>query len=360
MSTNSSKKVIMHVLCSNRYSGAENVVCQIINMFRTNPDYEMVYCSPDGEICDALEERGVCFFPIQRVSVPELKKAIASINPTIIHAHDMRAGFMAALACGRIPLISHVHNNNFDSRKPTLKAVLYSYSAHKAKHIFWVSQSSFDGYCFHKGLEEKSTVLYNVIDSKQLVEKAQMAEHQECYDIVYLGRLTPQKKPQRLVGVLWQIIQKNDGIRAAIIGTGELEEETKALIAQNSLEHNVHMLGFISNAYGILRNAKLMIMTSRWEGTPMCALEAIALGVPIVSTPTDGLKELVEDGMTGYLSDEDENLAEACLNVCGNAVLRKKISDNTLASAKGKLNVDTYRKKLQVVYENVIDAKVTQ
>lgn len=44
----------------------------------------------------------------------------------------------------------------------------------------------------------------------------------------------------------------------------------------------------------------MMIMTSLWEGTPMCALEALAMGIPIVSTPVDGLCDLIENGKNGF------------------------------------------------------------
>ena len=138
------------MLCSNCYSGAENVICQIINMFKCNDQYEFIYASPDGPIKEALYERGVTFAPMTTASLSEFIRVIKNVKPTIIPAHDMRAGFLAALICRDIPLISHIHNNNFDSQKPTAKAFLYRYAAIKAKHIFWVSQSSFNGYYFHK------------------------------------------------------------------------------------------------------------------------------------------------------------------------------------------------------------------
>lgn len=104
-------------------------------------------------------------------------------------------------------------------------------------------------------------------------------------------------------------------MKAAIIGTGDLETETKQAIAEYHAEHSIDMLGYSSNPYGAMKQAKILIMTSRWEGLPMCALEAMALGVPIVSTPTDGLKEIVDDGKTGYLSDDDDVLIEHCTDV---------------------------------------------
>ena len=87
---------ILHILTSNRFSGAENVVCQIIGMMKDEPDVEMRYCSPDGQIREALAEREITFAPISELSVSEVKRAIKETKPDIIHAHDMRASFVAA------------------------------------------------------------------------------------------------------------------------------------------------------------------------------------------------------------------------------------------------------------------------
>lgn len=344
---------ILHILNTNRFSGAENVVCQIIGMMKDVPEIEMIYCSLDGQIRETLSERGIVFSPVQSMSVREVKRVIKEEKPDIIHAHDMRAGFMAALSCGNIPLVSHIHNNAFDSRKPTLKAILYRYAAKKAKHIFWVSSSSFSGYYFHKGLEEKSSVLYNVIDMGELNEKSQVAENKNNYDIVYLGRLTYPKNPQRLISVLEKIIYKNSDVTVALIGTGELESEVTNLIKVKGLNKNIHYLGFINNPYGILAHAKVMLMTSRWEGTPMCALEAMTLGVPIVSTPTDGMKDLIDNGKNGYLSDKDEDLVKHVIEIIEDDCLQHRFSENILDKAREYNNLRKYRKSLLDVYNTL-------
>ena len=342
-------KTVLHILPSNSFSGAENVVCQIIKMF-SGSDYKMYYCSPDGRIRDALEENNIDFLPLREFSVKELKRVISETKPDIIHAHDMRAGFYVSLACGKIPFVSHVHNNNFDSRGLSLKSLLFYHAAKKAKHIFWVSESSFEGYKFHDRFKDKSSVLYNVIDKAALIKKMETDTGEYDFDIAYVGRLTEPKDPIRLMNVFAEIIKMAPDVKIAVAGTGDMAEQTKSFAKQLSITDNVKFLGFMSNPYKLLYSSKLMIMTSRWEGTPMCALEAMALGVPIVSTPTDGLCELVDDGKTGFLSSDDAVLAEKCTDIIKNAGLRQTLSENTLKKADELLLIPAYKATLDEVY----------
>lgn len=342
-------KTVLHILPSNSFSGAENVVCQIIKMF-SGSDYKMYYCSPDGRIRDALEENNIDFLPLREFSVKELKRVISETKPDIIHAHDMRAGFYVSLACGKIPFVSHVHNNNFDSRGLSLKSLLFYHAAKKAKHIFWVSESSFEGYKFHDRFKDKSSVLYNVIDKAALIKKMETDSSEYDFDIAYVGRLTEPKDPIRLMNVFAEIIKMAPDVKIAVAGTGDMAEQTKSFAEQLKIIDNVKFLGFMSNPYKLLYSSKLMIMTSRWEGTPMCALEAMALGVPIVSTPTDGLCELVNDGKTGFLSSDDAVLAEKCTDIIKNAGLRQTLSENTLKKADELLLIPAYKAALDEVY----------
>ena len=78
----------------------------------------------------------------------------------------------------------------------------------------------------------------------------------------------------------------------------------------------------------MVHDTKAMILTSRWEGTPMCALEAMALGTPVVSTPSDGMKDLIDDGINGYLTDDDAVMAEKLLRIMNDAEHRKMLSEN--------------------------------
>lgn len=340
---------VLHVLTTDRYSGAENVVCQIIRLLKPY-GIEGFYCSLDGPIRKSVSEKGIEFVPMEKISCSKLKNAIKEIKPDIVHAHDMRAGFISSLVCGQVPFVSHIHNNNFDSRKTSIKTVLYYFAAIKAKHIFWVSRSAFEGYKYHDRLRDKSSVLYNVIDISEIEKKALNGGGDVSYDAVFLGRLTFQKNPHRLLIVFSKAVQKDSLLKIAIVGTGELEGEIKALAKELKITDNVTFSGFMDNPYGLLKKSRVMLMTSRWEGTPMAALEAMALGVPIVSTPTDGMVDVVKDGTTGFLSDEDEELAGYLLKIVHDRELHDRLSGESICRARELMDTESYGNKIRDVY----------
>ena len=340
---------VLHVLNSRIYSGAEKVVCQIVHMFAG--EVEMVYCSPYSEIVESmLQQEKVTYLPVNDLVPGELARIIREQKPDIIHAHDMRASFVSALCCGSIPLISHIHNNAYDSRGLSLKSIAYLLAGFRAKHILWVSRSSFEGYFFHKLFAKKSSVLFNIIDLQQVYDKRDQDEAKYSFDAIYIGRLTYQKNPQRLMQLCAMMKQRKPDIQLAVVGTGELEAETKALCAQLGLQDNVRFLGFQSNPMKMLACSKCLILPSRWEGTPMCALEAMALGVPVVSTPTDGLVDLLDEGENGFLSDDDAVLSQKVVALATDSALRESMSRSAADKAIRINDVADYKHAISQWY----------
>lgn len=346
------KKIkVLHLLVSRTYNGAENVVCQIADLFKKDDSIEIVYCSLDGPVREALDERGIEFVPVDSLSVKDIRKVVKKVSPTIIHAHDMRANVLAYLSRTGIPVISHIHNNNFDSRGLSLKSLLFYAAAHKAKHIFWVSKTSFDGYYFKKSLSQKSEILYNVINVNNLNNKVTQDTNNYDYDFVYLGRLTYQKNPERLIDIMEKTIKKNPKIKFAILGDGDLTEVVENLIQTKQLNKQIAYLGFSNNPYKILKCSKGMLMSSRWEGLPMCALESIALGVPVISTPADGLKEIIVNDENGFLSENDDEIVNRLLKLYEDKGYQKHLSEGAYQKTSEIMNLDNYKSAIKRVYQ---------
>lgn len=341
---------VLHVLNTNRFSGAENVVCQIIDMFKGDSNIDMAYASPDGKICDALLERDITFFPMSKLCHSELNRIVNEYKPDVIHGHDIRGAYQASRFSRKAKIIHTIHGNDRRMRKVSVKSMLYYWAATKAAHIFWVSKTCLEQYKFYDLIKDKSSLLCNVVNADAVAKKSASDSNNYEYNVVYIGRITDQKNPQRLMKVLKLAIGKKSSINAAIVGTGDLETETKEIAKKYKIEDHVHFLGFQSNPLKILASSKVMIMTSDWEGTPMVALEAMSLGVPIVTTPTDGLAELITDGYNGILSDNDDELAQGIISILEDNSLHKRLSSNQIARSKEINDIEKYKRKIRESY----------
>ena len=203
---------VIHLLCSNRFSGAENVVCQIIRGFKKIENFEMFYCSKEGKNKETLENKNIKWIKMNKFSFIELKKIINEYNIAIIHAHDIKASLLASLFSNKCTIISHVHANHENMRKINVKTVLYNLVRNRFRKIIWISNSAFDNYVFKEKIKNKSKILYNVIDEKEIFEKASLDEYQDDYDVIYLGRLTYQKNPLRLISLRFPFQTGRGGI----------------------------------------------------------------------------------------------------------------------------------------------------
>lgn len=343
------KTKVLHLLRSNHFSGAENVIFQIINMFR-DENFDMVYTSKDGQIREACEKEKIKFCPIKELNVKEVKRVVSDYEPDIIHAHDVSASVIASYFGSKYRVISHIHGNHESMSKINFRTILYLLCSKRFKHIFWVSKSSFDGYRFKNRISGKSSVLYNVMNRDSIINKANQDRSIYDYDVVYIGRLSYPKNPQRLMNVLKLAIEFNPKIKIAIVGDGDLLDEVKKISKESGIENNISFLGFQSNPLKILKDAKVMIMTSRFEGTPMCALEAMALGVPIVTTPTDGLIDLIDDNVEGYLSEDNSRLAEKIVEIIDKKDLHEELSKNSIEKFSVINDLEKYKRILLDVY----------
>ena len=307
------KKRVLHVLASNKYSGAENVACMIID--NLSDEFDMAYCSPMGPIEKTLKERKIEFCGIKKMNNKNLKKVLMDYNPDIVHAHDNKATVYASGFGKRRKLISHIHGNNKIMRNINLKTLLFCLCSKNVSRFIWASESSLRDYCFNKRVKNKSIVLPNVVDIKRLRKMSKQYICKEEFDLIFLGRLGYPKNPEKFIEVLNVVVGLFPNVRAAIVGDGPEVDKVHLLIRKYGLQSNVKMFGFQSNPYPILGKSKILVMTSEYEGTPMCALEAMAMGKMIVGTPVDGLIPLINDGHDGFLADDTCKMAKGIVDI---------------------------------------------
>lgn len=335
-------KRIMHLLSSNIYSGAENVACNIIK--ELNSKYDICYCSPKGNVSEKLKDYSIKYIGIKRMSYHEIKKAVYDFKPDIIHAHDNKATVFASFFHKKCKIISHIHGNNKIMNRRNLKTILFNLCSNNIDKFIWVSDSSLDGYYYKKNILNKSVVLYNVIDTKEVKNKSNAYKVEKKYDLIFLGRLAYPKNPERLIDIMKILKGKKNDITLAIVGDGSDRAKIEQLVHDFGLNDNITFYGYKQNPYPILKNSKILVMTSIYEGTPMCALEAQALGKYIIATPVDGLKKIVINDDNGFLSNDNEELANKIIEF----LKKKKLNVNNINSNLEKYLIaidDIYNRK---------------
>lgn len=331
-------KKVLHILNSSSYSGAENVVINIIkNMEKYKYKFDFCYTSKTGVIEKRLKNEQIEYYLIDSLSIHNIKKAVSYYKPDIIHAHDFTASIMSSIAIKNIPIISHLHNNPPWIKEYCIKSLAYKFTIKKYEKILTVSESVISEYIFKDCMKKKSVVIGNPIDTSIIKEKANIKKVDEKYDILFIGRLTEQKNPIRFINLIKKIVDDIPDIRCACIGDGNLYEECKRHIEKLNLNKNIKLYGFLENPYTYLKEAKLLCITSEWEGFGLVAIEALSLGVPVLTTGVGGLSEIVNNKCGKICNNDEEYISEIkkLLSIKGYyndkqqaAILRAKQLDN--------------------------------
>jgi glycosyltransferase involved in cell wall biosynthesis len=159
---------------------------------------------------------------------------------------------------------------------------------------FWVAYEGIK-LKFPEELREKVVTIYTgVIEDNQRMERTQSLSP---FKVGYLGRLSPEKNPDLFLKIA-KVALGDDNFLFKMAGEGPLnnpvEKECKKL-------PNLDFLGFMENPFEFLSDIDCLMITSDTEGIPLAAMEALSIGVPVISTDVGGMSELLENPESGYI-----------------------------------------------------------
>ena len=174
---------------------------------------------------------------------------------------------------------------------------------------------------------EKIGVIYNGIDLNRVIQKKDYTI-KDTLRLITIGRLETQKNHQMLLRVLRVLRLRIDRpVHLQIVGAGSLQSELKATARHLGIINDVEFLGLREDVPNLLNQADIFLLSSLFEGMPNVLLEAMATGLPTVSTAVDGALEISEDGKVGFLvrPDDINAMAEKIILLYQNLRLRKSI-----------------------------------
>lgn len=203
--------------------------------------------------------------------------------------------------------------NYLSLEKPSfIRKQLIRFSSIRAGKTVCISKNvEYDMRNFFKIKEKKLCTIYNPVDIKSLLTIEEDytfdKEFSDYFNIVTMGRLTYQKGQWNLIYAIKDIVVQYPKVRLYILGDGELKNELEELVKKLELEEHVFFLGFISNAHKFLRQCDLFVLTSLFEGLGNVLLEAMALGLPVISTDCkSGPREIIAP---------NSNIKSVCENI---------------------------------------------
>ena len=156
---------------------------------------------------------------------------------------------------------------------------------------------------------DQISVIYNGVDAARA-----SSPRDEPPVILFAGRLTEQKNPLLLLQAFRRLPSKlQQKCEVHFAGEGPLQFPLEEELKNGQLSDCVKLLGHRLDIAALMQRATVLVLPSKWEGLPNVVLEAMAAGLPVIATAVDGIQELLEDGVTGWLvpSDDEAALSEA-------------------------------------------------
>jgi glycosyltransferase involved in cell wall biosynthesis len=145
--------------------------------------------------------------------------------------------------------------------------------------------------------------------------KRRLGIARDSYVVGIAARLEDIKRLDLFVATARYLAERIPKSAFVIAGEGRQKEPLQRLILQSGLRDRVALLGERNDVYDVMRAMDVLLICSDHEGIPMVMLEAMALGVAVVSRKVGGIPEVIRDRVTGILvpSDSPEELGRACM-----------------------------------------------
>jgi glycosyltransferase involved in cell wall biosynthesis len=217
-----------------------------------------------------------------------------------------------------------------------------------------VSQASLNDMVELHGYKKPTTVIHRAIQENKFKnipskENCRLKFKTEFTDkvLLFLGNLTPQKRPDRFVEIIKLVKQEFPQIIAWIVGDGVLRQETEALVNKYDLQNNIKFWGYQQNVTELIAASDLLVLSSDTEGLPGVVLECGYLGVPTVSANVGGINECLENGKTGYVvqTQNPEDYANYITELLNNDEKRKSMGALSMQKVKSGFTMDMVAEK---------------
>jgi len=330
---------------------------------RDDVDPVVVASESSGELEPAFRTSGVelCVLGAEVTmrgvpeGVTELVRCLRARDVDLVHSHLAYADLIGRLACARLSLPHVSTYHNVEEKRPPLKQVVEHATRRLSDRILCVSEGVRQSY----GSHPRMCVVYNAIDVGGFAHRVEQADREAVpaavrdAETVFLnvGRCVDVKRQWDLITAVEQL--DSSDCHLVIVGDGPQRPELEALVTEKNLEQQVTVTGFVEAVEPYYAVADAFVSSSAKEGLPTTHIEAMAAELPVVSTDIPGVRELVADGTTGYLSPvgEPDTLADLLQRVHESGC--QTLGDRGFQAAKSTFSIEQIAAEHASLYREV-------
>jgi len=210
------------------------------------------------------------------------------------------------------------------------------------------------------GVKKPVEVIYNFIEEHSDQQNKCSALRQKIAPkgeiiLSHLSNFRPVKRVEDVIEIAFRVGKKIP-VKVMMIGDGPERSKAEARARELNISEHVHFLGKQDDIYLLLSASDVFLMPSRLESFGLAALEAMACGVPCVSSNTGGLKELVKEGVAGYTADvgDIDRMSQLVLQIVQDPKIKEKLSRSCREFAFANFHVNKIIPQYLHLYEKVL------
>jgi glycosyltransferase involved in cell wall biosynthesis len=309
------------------------------------------------------------------ISIFKIYKVLRVEKPDIVHTHSSKAGITGRIAAflARIPVVIHTyHGFGFNDFQNMFSKMIYILAEKFAnplttRFIAVTNEDITKGIKYGLGGSRKYSLIRSGIDTskyftpkhdKGLIKKELGIPSLENI-VTTIGPFKPQKNLRDFIKACAVTLQSFPETCFIIVGDGEERQLIEELIAQLKLSEKVKLLGWRQDIDRILAVSDIFVLSSLWEGLPRSVLEAMCSGVPVVANAVDGVKEIISEGVTGFLIEPRniKMLSDKIVYLLKNPGVAKDMGNKARESISRQYDINYMLKQQEELYTELMEKK---
>jgi glycosyltransferase involved in cell wall biosynthesis len=366
---------VLHIIPQLVSAGAERLVLDLIK-YSDSEKYEMAAVSLFSYTGKPLEveaeESGIKIFYLSKKLGPDisvffqLMKVFKNFKPHVVNTHLYLLYYVlpVCLFMNVRVRVHTVHNIAKMEAKNRPRRIFQKLAFKFLKvQAVCVSQKVYKTVKSHYG-DVNSRVILNGVDIDKLYQsdekKIEWRQKNKIKNgtnvFVNVAHLSHQKNQSLLIDAFSRVVQDFPDSLLLIVGDGELKDELKKRVSAAKIEDKVRFLGLRSDIPDILNASDIFVLSSNWEGFPICIIEAMAAGKPIVATSVGGVPEQISNRENGLLipPGEQKQLVDAMSYFVSNPGDAYSMGQVSRQVVKNKFCIREIAKKYEKFYVSLL------